>query len=226
MWYINYGDECMNELLMYLSSGLIIVSFLLYFLLILINRNKKITNSDGFNITKDILSEYDSINIVENNSYFTIYNIKRRVIRIASRCYYGNSLSDIAVPLIEAGISGIDNNKNKVINIFRSIVPNLKCLYILSILAVFINGMTFNISDAKTSLIFLIFFSTVNYFIINIKTDALIWIDKHINKIKDIKKEDKNKIINLINNFIIFDKLLFISELIMIIRFIAIIINK
>lgn len=215
----------MNKLLMYISDGLIIASFLLYFLLILINRNKKVTNSNGFNVTKDILSEYDSINIVENNSYITVYNIKRRVIRIASKCYYGNSLSDITIPLIEAGISGIDNNKNKVINIFRNVIPNLKCLYLLAILAVCVNGITYNVSDAKTSLLFLSLFSAVSYFIINIKTDALIWIDKHINKIKDIKKEDRNKIINLINNYIIFDKLIFIGELIMIIRFVSIIIK-
>ena len=90
----------MNEILLYISSGLIIIPFIVYFILILLNRNKQITKSDGFNITKDMLHEYDSINIIENKSYFTTYNIKRRVVRLASKNYYGNSLSDISIALI------------------------------------------------------------------------------------------------------------------------------
>ena len=54
--------------------------------------NKKITDNDGFNVTKDILSEYDSINIIENKSIFTVYNLKRKVIKIASKRYYGKHI--------------------------------------------------------------------------------------------------------------------------------------
>ena len=46
-------------ILMYISSGMIVLSFALYFLLVLIGRRKKVTNSDGFNITKDIIHEYN-----------------------------------------------------------------------------------------------------------------------------------------------------------------------
>ena len=70
----------MNLFLFYLSNGLIILTFAIYILLFLVNQKKSITTSDGFSITKDILHEYDSINIIENKGYFTIYNIKRRVI--------------------------------------------------------------------------------------------------------------------------------------------------
>ena len=95
----------MNGVLFYVPNCLIIVAFLVYIIQVLIGRTQKITNSDGFNVTKDMLNEYDSINIIENKSYFTIYNIKRKVIKIASKYYYGNSISSIAIPLMEAGIS-------------------------------------------------------------------------------------------------------------------------
>ena len=98
----------MNLFLLYLSNSIILLAFAIYILLFLINQKKNITTSDGFNITKDILHEYDSINIIENKGYFTVYNIKRRVIKIASSNYYGNTLSNIVIPLIESGISAID----------------------------------------------------------------------------------------------------------------------
>ncbi len=215
----------MSEILLYVTNGLIIFSFILYFILILVGRRREITGSDGFNITKDMLDEYDSINIVENKGYFTVYNIKRKVIRIASRCYYGKSVSDIAIPLIEAGISSIDNYKNKTINTFRNIVPNLKCLYILAIIAIFINESTYNISDAKVSIIIIGIFSIINYLIIGIKSEANIWISKRIKHIKTINKNNQEKVLKLINNILLLDKIVFISELIMIIRYVWIIIE-
>ena len=212
----------MINILMYIANGLIIISFIGYFLLILMSRNKKITDSDGFNVTKDILNEFDSINIIENKSLFTIYNIKRKVIKIASKCYYGNSVSDIGIPLMKAGISAIDNNNNKYINIFRNIISNLKYLYILPIIAIGVNSITYNIGDARIGVVLLAIFSIISYMLIDIKSNASLWIASNIRKIKNI---DVSKIMRFINNIILFDKLIFWGELIMIIRFAAILIN-
>ena len=212
----------MVNILMYIANCFIIFGFVGYFIMILVNRGKKVTKSDGFNITKDILHEYDSINIIENTGLFTVYNIKRKVIKIASKCYYGNSISDICIPLMEAGISAIDNNNNKYINVFRKTINNLKYLYILPIITIGINGITYNIGDARIGIVFLAIFSIISYMLIDIKSNALLWITKSIHKIKNI---DSNKIMRFINNIILFDKLIFFGELIMIIRFVAILIN-
>ena len=99
-------------MLMLISNILIILGFILYFILILIGNNTKISNSTGFDITKDIISEYNSINIIESKNYFSVYNIKRRVIKLSGCCYYGKSLSAIVLSLIEAGISIVDNNNS------------------------------------------------------------------------------------------------------------------
>lgn len=215
----------MNLFLFYLSNGLIILAFAIYILLFLVNQKKSITTSDGFNITKDILNEYESINIIENKGYFTIYNIKRRVIKIASSNYYGNTLSNIVIPLIESGISAIDNHKNKYLNFFRNLIPNLKCLYLLAIIAIMINSMTYNYSDAKVSIIMIGIFSIIQYLYISIKEESTNWLRLNIKKIKEIKKENQTSIINYINKIILLDKLILIGEFIMIIRYVAIIIN-
>ena len=215
----------MIEILMYISSGLIILAFLLYFLLVLIGRRKKVTDSDGFNITKDIIHEYNSINIILSKSYLTVYNIKRRVIRMANRCYYGNTLSDISIPLIEAGISSVDDKKNKVINFLRKVFPNIKCLYILPLVCVIINSQTYNISDAKVSIVFFILFAIISYMVIDIKGNGIFNISNTIKKIKDISIDNRKSIISFMNKVNILDKLIFIGELMMVIRSVMIILD-
>ena len=126
----------MNKLLFYSSSFLIIGSFIGYFLIIIFG-NKKVTDDNGFDVIKDIISEYDSINVIESKSYFSIYNIKRKVIKLSTKCYYGNTISDISLSLMEAGISIIDSNKNKYINFFSMMFSNLKILYIFPLLSSF-----------------------------------------------------------------------------------------
>lgn len=215
----------MIKYLEYITNGLIILALISYILIVFLNRKKKITDSTAFDITKDILSDYDHINIIENKSIFTVYNIKRRVIKLASKCYYGNTIGDIGVSLIEAGISAIDNYKNKFINFLRSIIPNLKLLYLLPILAIGINMMTYNVSDAKVSIVFIILFSMLQYFLIDIKSNAIVWIYDNIKIVKEVNKDSKEKILKFINNIILIDKIIFISELLIIVRCVAIILN-
>ncbi len=212
----------MVNYLVYIANGLIVIGFIGYFLLITFS-NKKISKSDGFNVTKDILNEYDSINIIENKSYFTIYNIRRKVIKIASKCYYGNNVSDIAIPLMEAGISIVDNNKNKFITFFSKVVSNLKYLYIFPICAILFNIFASSIGDAKIGLFLLAICIFISYILINLKSEAIVKINNKLNKV--LNKNDSLVIIKFLNKIILFDKFIFIGELIMVIRFVAVMLN-
>lgn len=213
------------NILLYVSSGLIIVAFIGYLIMIMIGRNKIVSKVDGFDVTKDIVSEYNSINVIESKSYFTIYNIKRMVIKLDTKCYYGKDLSSICLSLIEAGISIVDNNKNKYIDIFRNIFSNLKILYIFPIIGLFINNSSFNISDAKVSIIFIFLFSVISYILINMKNQAFDWIKDNLKKIKGIDKDNRNKIVSFINNLILLDNFIFYGEFIMIMRLVFIILD-
>ena len=208
----------MLMILMYIANGLIMIAFLWYLLLILIN-SKKVTNSDGFNITKDVLSEYDSINIIENRNIFTVYNLKRKVINIASKRYYGNTLSDVSIPLMEAGISA---SENKYLELLRKVFTNLKKIYVLPIVMLFVNASTYSLGDVRISIILLILCTLASYMLISIKSDAYLWLEEHLNKKLKIGKE---QVLKFINNIILCDKLIFFGELIMIIRFVAIILG-
>ena len=212
----------MIAILLYVSNGMILLSYLGYFIMIMIGRNNIVSKSDGFDVTKDIISEYNSINIIESSCYFTIYNIKRKVIKLATKSYYGKDHSSIALSLNEAGISVVDNHKNKYINMFRTIFYNLKLLYIFPIIALIISNSSFNINDAKFSMIFVLLFVFISYMLIDIKNLGYYWVSNNIKKIKDISKEKRDKVLIFMNRLILLDKIIYFSELIMIIRFILI----
>ena len=59
------------------------------YLILLINwitsKNNKIDNYNGFDIAKEITSNYDEINIVSCNGLFSFYDVKRNVIRLNNK---------------------------------------------------------------------------------------------------------------------------------------------
>lgn len=213
----------MIDVLLYISICLILGGYVLYFLMIFIGRNKKIDGYNGFDITKDIISEYDSINVIENRGYFTIYNIKRKVIKLASNNYYGNDLSSLCLSLIEAGISIVDSKKNKFIDIFRVIFSNLKILYILPLIGIFISNSFFSVNDVIFGLFLMLCLSYVFYIILEIKEESCYFINNNIDKIDDTSKENKIMIINFIKKILLFDKMIYFGELVLIFRFVLII---
>ena len=212
----------MIEMLLYISMGFVIFGFLLYFILILIGRVKNVSKCDGFDVTKDIISEYNMINVIESKSYFTVYNIKRKVIKLSSDCYYGKDLSSISLSLMEAGVSIVDNNKNKYIDIFRILFSNIKMLYVFPIVSLFISNSSFNINDAKVSILFLLLFAFISYVMLDIRGQAGYFVSENLNKIKDISKDNRDKIINFMNKLLFCDKIIYFGELIMIIRLVLI----
>lgn len=213
----------MLNILLYCSISLVIFGYVLYFILILFGRFKEISKIEGFDVSKDIISEYNNINIIESKSYFSLYNIKRKVIKLSTKCYYGKDLSSISLSLIEAGVSIVDNNKNKYINFLRNIFNNLKLLYIFPIISLFINSLSFYVSDAKVGIVFLLIFTFVIYIILDIKGEAISWVSNNLDKIKEISKENINRINKFMNKILWCDKLIYYGHFIMIIRLILII---
>lgn len=215
----------MLDMLLYISSFMILFSYFAYIILIIIGRSKIVGKINSFNIIKDLISNYESINIIESKGYFTIYNIKRRVIKLSTKCYYGDDLSSISISLIEAGISIVDDNHNKYLDILRNVFSNLKILYIFPILSLLINNLSFSINDAKVSIVLMFLFILIGYIVIDIKNTAYVWIVENLSKIKDISKVNSLKIFNFINIVIWLDKFIFLGEFLIICRLILILFN-
>lgn len=208
----------------YIVMGFILGGYLYYILIVLGNRNK-ISEESSFNIIKDLIHNYNSINVILNEGIFTIYNIKRRVIKLSNKCYYGRSLSDVGISLMEAGISVIDNNKDREINFFRRFFSNLKWLYVIPLVVIFIIS-EINTTEDGVILGFLIFISIYfMYMFINIKNRAYYWIVMNIDRIKQINKKDQMKVINFINKMMLCDKFIFWGELVGFLKVVMILLN-
>lgn len=208
----------------YIVMGFILGGYLYYILIVLGNRNK-ISEESSFNIIKDLIHNYNSINVILNEGIFTIYNIKRRVIKLSNKCYYGRSLSDVGISLMEAGISVIDNNKDREINFFRRFFSNLKWLYVIPLVVIFIIS-EINTTEDGVILGFLIFISIYfMYMFINIKNKAYNWIVMNIDRIKQINKKDQMKVINFINKMMLCDKFIFWGELVGFLKVVMILLN-
>ena len=206
----------MSTVLLYISSFIVLFAFIIYLFLILLGK-KEISNVPGLDITSEMLNDFSGINVILNKGRFTYYDIKRKVIKLNNNCYYGKNLDDISISLIEAGIFVNHRRGNKIIELFRKFIPTLKLLYLLPIIAVLINFMTFNPADSMLSLLFLFVFVVIAYILIDIKT----WVLNFYSKKSSINK----KIINFIKSVLYLDWLILIGELVMIFRFIFIILN-
>ena len=120
---------------------------------------------------------------------------------------------------MEAGISA---SNHKSLDMLSKILSNLKKIYVLPIIIIFINSVTYNLGDARLAIPLVTICALASYLLISIKNDAYSWLDEHINKKVKI---DKEKVLKFINQIIMIDKLIFFGELIMIIRFVAIILG-
>ena len=105
------------------------------------------------------------------------------------------------------------------------LIPNLKCLYIFPIVATFINSVTNNVSDARVSLVFLGIFVMIQFCLIEIKDMAYMWNEKRIVKCRWIDKDGKYMVLKGLMFFNRIDRLILISEFLMIIRYVAIMLS-
>lgn len=215
-----------NQIIFYGINGLIIFSYLLYLLIVLINRGKKVSSDiNGFDSVKDIIQEYERINIIEGNNNFSSYNIKRKVIKLAKNDYYGCDVSALSLGMIQAGISVDDNNKNKFINGCRKIIPSLRLLDLLGLISLIVNYISVNVNDAKIGIVIMGIIMIIHYLYFGILCNSLEFINKNIKKIKDINKDNKEKIINFINKYMLCHKIQVIAEVLIVIRFVMIILD-
>lgn len=216
----------MINILKCISSLFIIIPILYYGLSILINSHKKISDDTGFNITKDIISEYNTINIIENTGIISYYNLKRKIIKLSKNSYYGNNLSYISIALLSASISVIDKNKNQYLTLIKKVVNNLKLIYLFPLITIIIPYITYTKLDAQFGLIIILLSTIILYIQNNILSESFIWINSNIKKIKSLTKDNRKKVLNYLQKIINLNKYIFLGELVMIIIMLATLIKR
>ena len=201
-----------------LSNMLLIILVCLVgssYLILLINwitsKNNKIDNYNGFDIAKEITSNYDEINIVSCNDMFSMYDLKRNVIRLNNKNYEGNSFVDISIGAMLAGISLVNSdNRNKFI------FKRVRVISLASLIMMFLSFLVNSIGDARIMMI--ITFGCLLYLFMRYQmvSGAVSLIECNMDK------NIYSKIKSIVMGYVNFYKISFISLLVVLVRLVVI----
>ena len=94
-----------------------------------------------------------------------------------------------------------------------------------SLVAIVVNIVSSTSTDAKVSLVIMTILIIFIYLYISILNASYNWIYQNINKIKLLNKKNNLKVMQYINYIIIINKGIFLGELLIVIRMVAIILD-
>lgn len=200
-----------RKILLILSIVIISFAYIKILILYLISKSKK-TNTTAQEVALKVLSNEYSINLIKSNeSYFSKYNIKRKMVKLSNNTY---DSSDYFSQSISYLLSGYAISNNKYLDIISKIFKEIKVISFSSIIALIISFITKSSGDAKISLILLIIIAGYQYLLNIINTES-------ISKVKT-KKEEITKLLNTFNQT---NTIFFITTLIQITRLVVIILD-
>lgn len=199
-----------NKILLIIGIILTIVPYLILLITYISNRKKtNITTSD--NIIK-ILKNDNKISFIESkDSFFSYYNIKRKIIKLSKETYDSNTYFHVALSSLLVGYSLINNN---IINYLSYIINKLRIISIMPIISIILSIYASNIADSKIALIIIIIIAIIQY-ILNALTEIAV---------NNVKKNN-TKINNILDTFLLTTKIYFIATLVQILRLVIIIIK-
>lgn len=213
-----------KNILLILSISIIGISYLRIILIYFKTKNIKSKNFTGFDIAKEITSNYNEINIVESKEInISKYNLKRRIIRLTNKNYEENNLFTLAITSCLSGYSLSNINKDKYLQLLSNILPNIDYLGKTAILALILSIMTSTAGDAKIGIVLLGIILAYQYVLIIINTSSNEYTKEELKKI--VSKKELSNIEEVLNSFLSLHTLSFITTLILILREILIIMN-
>lgn len=201
------------------SIVLVIFSYLLVLIKYFVYKKKKIDNYSGFDGAKEVTSNYEEINIVNSSDViFSEYDAKRNVIRLNNRNYDGNSYFDVAISMILAGYSLVNNNNSSYFK-FKTIIKKINYLGFVSLIGVVLSCFVGNIGDAKLGIVFVLLLAVYQY----MRYQIIFLANDEIKEVID--KDVYDKVCSIINTIINFNKISFVVMLILLMRLVVIILG-
>ena len=199
-----------------LIIGIVVVVFgylKIFFLCIRYQEKQEIM---GFDMAKEVTSNYDYINIVEvSNSCISQYHLRRRVLRFTKKLYYATDLFSL---MVASYLSCISLSDSKYLKWIGKIIPSIDWLCKSSCVMIILSCFMYSKGDAKIEIILGSVILFIQYIYLQISFSAI-----EIAEEKVCYKKDN--IINIMNQIYFSNKLFFVSSLIFILRFVVIVIK-
>lgn len=213
-----------RDVLMLFGILLVVISYGRIVLIYFKSRNIEISDINGFDVAKEITSNYDEINIVKANDVRSSkYNIKRRVIRLSSKDYEENNIYSLAIAVILAGYSLINLNKDKYFKLYSSVFSNIGYISYSLIIGILISLFTNTVGDAKIGIVIL--GGILGYQYIRIQLFNMGY-ENVLDSVKKMLSRDKfSDVDEVLKVFLNFHTVSFIITLILMLREVLIIMN-
>ena len=207
----------------YILLVISVIGVVLLYSFVIVNyficKNKFIDNYSGFDIAKDVTTNYEAINIVKSSDIVVSeYDIKRNIIRLNANNYEGNSYFDIFVSSILAGYSLVNSDNSNLFK-FSFLFKKIRWISFSSLIMVILSIMISNIGDAKIGIVIFILLLVYQYMRYQISVNSNLVIKDNLDK------ELYNKLEKSLGMDITINKISFILSLIMILRLVVIILE-
>ncbi len=213
-----------KNLLLVVSIFILFISYMRIILIYLRTKNKQLETLTGFDLAKDITSNYDEINIVESKKItISKYNLKRNIIKLTPKNYEKNDIFTLTISTCLSGYSLANVNQDKYLKTLSRIVPNIDYLSKSPFLALMISLLTTNLGDAKIALILLGIILIYQYFLIQINQSSYQYAQEALKKI--LSKKDLSQIESGHKLFLTSHTIAFITTLILMLREVLFLMN-
>lgn len=213
-----------KNLLLLFSVIIIIIVYIRIILIYLMTKKIRIENITGFDLAKEITSNYNEINIVESKEInISKYNLRRNIIRLTNKNYDSNDIFTLAISTCLSGYSLTNINQDKYLKVITKVFSNIDYLGKSAFIAIIISLLTNTVSDAKIGIILLGILLIYQYLMIQITTTSNENVKKVLKKV--IKPNDKKMIDKTLNIFLSVHTISFITTLILILREVLIILQ-
>lgn len=213
-----------SNILLLISLILTLIAYTRIILNYLTTKSIKIKDITGFDLAKELTSNYDEINIVETkDKIISKYNLKRNVIRLTEKDYTNNDIFTLTKSSLLSGYSLLNSNKDKYITTLKSILPNIDYLNKSAPIALVISLFTNTKGDAKIAIILLLIILIYQYIINTININSKEETKNQLTKI--LKNENYTKLEKVQNTYLFLNQISFIATLILLLRIVFIIIK-
>ena len=192
-----------------------IMVFLVYFKVFLVfikNKDKK-SSVTGFEIAKEITSNYDEINIVDSKEiWMSQYHLKRNVIRLLPKHYEDNHCSSLAISAQLASFSLGNMEQIPYFKILFKFFSSMDWFNKSALFATIVCCCMNTIGDAKIGIVLLGMILIYQYFRFQLNMNCISFVKKKV------KISEWNEIKEFLEVFQLLDKSSFIITLLFVLQ--------
>lgn len=199
----------MGYYLLVLGISIMMIGYLIFIFCYFKYSRLNSNSLNGFDVAKKVTDNYNDINIIESDSFISYYHLKRKVIRLTGRVYNSNNSFYLGISSILASFYTVKKS------FLERVIPVLTFIDFSPIVMGVVSYFMYNKGDARIGILLCLVVLLYQYFYLQIFMEG---IEKANKKLKH-----QQNIVDVMVMIYKVNKILFISNLVFLLRFVVII---